>query len=273
MASSSSSVWRGSATWGCRRSRLSGSTPCSVPTGQRAGTTTACATSPGSSATSRRSPPIIRSTTSTARWRRPSSTTRCTTRPGTTTRQRARRWPRAPWARSDGPDAGMPSRRRARAGDRDHDLEGVDRDTAVLLAADLAVLAAEPSRYVEYATAVRREYAHVDDDAWRAGRAARAAHAARPAAPVRAGARASTSGSAGRAPTSHRSWPRSPGAASVRRFSDAAQRRRMPRRPRRTRMRIGTGCDGLPTPAPTSAPAASVMIAAVTPVEASIRRV
>jgi predicted metal-dependent HD superfamily phosphohydrolase len=52
-----------------------------------------------------------------------------------------------------------------------HDLEGVDRDTAVLLAADLAVLAAEPSRYSEYATAVRREYAHVDDDGWRAGRA------------------------------------------------------------------------------------------------------
>ena len=35
----------------------------------------------------------------------------------------------------------------------------------------------------------------------------------------------------------------------------------------------GTGCDGLPTLAPTSAPAATVMIAAVTPVEASIRRV
>ena len=51
-----------------------------------------------------------------------------------------------------------------------HDVAGVDRDTAVLLAADLAVLAAEPSRYAEYATAVRREYAHVHDDAWRAGR-------------------------------------------------------------------------------------------------------
>ena len=50
-------------------------------------------------------------------------------------------------------------------------MEGVDRDTAVLLAADLAVLAAEPSRYADYATAVRREYAHVDDDAWRSGRA------------------------------------------------------------------------------------------------------
>jgi predicted metal-dependent HD superfamily phosphohydrolase len=53
-----------------------------------------------------------------------------------------------------------------------HDVRDVDRDTAVLLAADLAVLAAEPSRYAEYASAVRREYAHVDDAAWRRGRAA-----------------------------------------------------------------------------------------------------
>ena len=53
-----------------------------------------------------------------------------------------------------------------------HDVEGVDRDTAVLLAADLAVLAAEPSRYGEYATAVRREYDHVSDADWRTGRGA-----------------------------------------------------------------------------------------------------
>ncbi len=53
-----------------------------------------------------------------------------------------------------------------------HDVEGADRDARVLLAADLAVLAAEPARYSDYATAVRREYAHVDDDAWRAGRSA-----------------------------------------------------------------------------------------------------
>ena len=53
-----------------------------------------------------------------------------------------------------------------------HDVAGVDPETAVLLAADLAVLAAEPSRYADYATAVRREYAHVDDAAWRTGRAA-----------------------------------------------------------------------------------------------------
>jgi len=52
-----------------------------------------------------------------------------------------------------------------------HALDGADRDTAVLLAADLAVLAAEPARYTEYAAAVRREYAHVDDAGWKAGRA------------------------------------------------------------------------------------------------------
>ena len=53
-----------------------------------------------------------------------------------------------------------------------HDVQGVDRDTAVLLAADLAVLAAEPSRYSDYATAVRREYAHIDEAGWRSGRGA-----------------------------------------------------------------------------------------------------
>ena len=47
---------------------------------------------------------------------------------------------------------------------------GVDRDTAALLAADLAVLAAEPARYADYSRAVRREYAHLDDDQWRTGR-------------------------------------------------------------------------------------------------------
>jgi predicted metal-dependent HD superfamily phosphohydrolase len=52
----------------------------------------------------------------------------------------------------------------------DHDVAGVDRDTAALLAADLAVLAAEPTRYADYVRAVRREYAHVGDDDWRRGR-------------------------------------------------------------------------------------------------------
>lgn len=46
-----------------------------------------------------------------------------------------------------------------------------DRDTAVLLAADLAVLAADPVAYGDYVRGVRREYAHVDEAAWRQGRA------------------------------------------------------------------------------------------------------
>jgi predicted metal-dependent HD superfamily phosphohydrolase len=53
-----------------------------------------------------------------------------------------------------------------------HRLEGADRDTRALIAADLAVLAAEPTRYGDYVRAVRREYGHLDDDAWRSGRSA-----------------------------------------------------------------------------------------------------
>jgi predicted metal-dependent HD superfamily phosphohydrolase len=47
-----------------------------------------------------------------------------------------------------------------------------DAATSVLVAADLAVLAAEPAPYVDYTRAVRREYAHLDDEAWRSGRSA-----------------------------------------------------------------------------------------------------
>lgn len=43
-------------------------------------------------------------------------------------------------------------------------------DCAVMLAADIAILAAPPERYTEYCTGVRREYRHVDDAAWAAGR-------------------------------------------------------------------------------------------------------
>jgi predicted metal-dependent HD superfamily phosphohydrolase len=46
----------------------------------------------------------------------------------------------------------------------------VDADTAVLLDADLAILSAEERRYARYAADVRREYAWVPDDAYRAGR-------------------------------------------------------------------------------------------------------
>ena len=110
-----------------------------------------------------------------------------------------------------------------RPGDGDCDPRpgsGVDRDTAVLLAADLAVLAAEPARYADYATAVRREYAHVDDGSVAGRSCCRAAQAARAPPPLRALSSASTSGSAGRAPTSPRSWLRSPSERSVRRLSD-----------------------------------------------------
>jgi predicted metal-dependent HD superfamily phosphohydrolase len=55
-----------------------------------------------------------------------------------------------------------------------HATEGPEPDeaTSVLLAADLGVLSADPARYGDYVRAVRREYAHLDDDTWRAGRAA-----------------------------------------------------------------------------------------------------
>ena len=46
-----------------------------------------------------------------------------------------------------------------------------DPDGALLCDADLAILAADPDRYAAYAAAVREEYAHVPDDAFRAGRA------------------------------------------------------------------------------------------------------
>lgn len=51
-----------------------------------------------------------------------------------------------------------------------HDVDGADADTQVLLAADLAVLAAEPTRYADYVRSVRREYAHVSDADWQLGR-------------------------------------------------------------------------------------------------------
>ena len=51
-----------------------------------------------------------------------------------------------------------------------HASQPGDLDVAVLLAADLAVLAAEPSAYDDYVRGVRREYAHVNDADWHTGR-------------------------------------------------------------------------------------------------------
>ncbi|WP_433264722.1 HD domain-containing protein [Micromonospora vinacea] len=53
-----------------------------------------------------------------------------------------------------------------------HTVAPGDRDGALLCDADLAVLAAPPARYEGYAAAIRREYAHVPEPAFRAGRAA-----------------------------------------------------------------------------------------------------
>jgi predicted metal-dependent HD superfamily phosphohydrolase len=43
--------------------------------------------------------------------------------------------------------------------------------TCLLLDADLAILGSDPATYERYRAAVRAEYAHVPDDAWRVGRA------------------------------------------------------------------------------------------------------
>jgi predicted metal-dependent HD superfamily phosphohydrolase len=53
-----------------------------------------------------------------------------------------------------------------------HDPAPDDRNGAVLCDADLAILAAAPQAYAAYARAVRAEYAHVEDAAFRTGRAA-----------------------------------------------------------------------------------------------------
>lgn len=55
-------------------------------------------------------------------------------------------------------------------GTADHRADPDDVAAAVVYDADLAILAAEPSRYAEYARDVRREYAHVADDDFAAGR-------------------------------------------------------------------------------------------------------
>ena len=52
-----------------------------------------------------------------------------------------------------------------------HDAEPDDGDAALVMDIDLTVLGAEPPRYDFYAEDIRKEYAHVDDEAYRNGRA------------------------------------------------------------------------------------------------------
>lgn len=51
-----------------------------------------------------------------------------------------------------------------------HQYDADDADAALLCDADLSVLATPPATYAGYANAVRAEYAHVPDEAFRAGR-------------------------------------------------------------------------------------------------------
>ena len=51
-----------------------------------------------------------------------------------------------------------------------HESEPSDEKALVLSDVDLAILGSPPDRYERYAAAVRAEYAHVDDPAWRRGR-------------------------------------------------------------------------------------------------------
>ncbi len=51
-----------------------------------------------------------------------------------------------------------------------HRVEPGDRLGAILISIDLSILAAEPSRYDDYAAAIRKEFAHVPDDVYRVGR-------------------------------------------------------------------------------------------------------
>jgi predicted metal-dependent HD superfamily phosphohydrolase len=51
-----------------------------------------------------------------------------------------------------------------------HATAGDDPDGELLCDADLAILASGQQRYAEYTAAIREEYAHVPDDAFRAGR-------------------------------------------------------------------------------------------------------
>lgn len=57
-------------------------------------------------------------------------------------------------------------------GTADHAHEGATLAAAVLYAADLAVLAADPAGYGDYVRNVRREYRHVSDADWSTGRGA-----------------------------------------------------------------------------------------------------
>lgn len=81
----------------------------------------------------------------------------------------------ARWARKILSDAGAPADVAARVQElilaTQHAASPPAGDARVLVDIDLAILGAEPARFDEYETQVRKEYAHVPDELFRAGRA------------------------------------------------------------------------------------------------------
>ncbi|PRY35208.1 HD domain-containing protein [Umezawaea tangerina] len=82
----------------------------------------------------------------------------------------------AEWARDQLSAAGVAGEDTARVQELvlatlTHEAAPGDRLAAVLLDADLAILGSDPVGYERYRAAVRSEYAHVPDEAWRVGRA------------------------------------------------------------------------------------------------------
>ena len=53
-----------------------------------------------------------------------------------------------------------------------HNVQPGDRLGAIMVSIDLGILGADAAAYASYAAAIRREYGHVPDDAYRAGRMA-----------------------------------------------------------------------------------------------------
>lgn len=83
----------------------------------------------------------------------------------------------ARWAESELADAGAPEALAAEVArlvrlTESHDARQDDVNGQVLCDADLAILAADPSRYAEYVAGVRAEHAHLSDEEFAAGRGA-----------------------------------------------------------------------------------------------------
>ena len=57
-----------------------------------------------------------------------------------------------------------------------HRVEAADSLGALLVSIDLSILGSDEGRYREYVEGVRKEYAHVPDEAWRVGRSAVLTH-------------------------------------------------------------------------------------------------